>query len=110
MKTKIDDAFAVKNPSLKHSVLGKLKLLDYGILSIDYVHQKIYFQPFDLVPIPESEAKVTEVQSGRRQKDESDYPPILLEHIFDYRTGNDFVYNETNLWLLTFGQLGAALA
>lgn len=91
VKTKIDDAFAVKNPSLKHSVLGK-KLLDYGILSIDYVHQKIYFQPFDLVPIPESEAKVTEVKA-----EDGKMNPItrqfFLEHIFDYRTGNDFVYN-----------------
>lgn len=56
VKTKIENTFAVKNPSLKHSVLGK-KLLEYGLLSIDYVHQKIYFQPFDLTPIPESEAK-----------------------------------------------------
>lgn len=91
VKTKIDDAFAVRNPSLKHSVLGK-KLLDYGILSIDYVHQKIYFQPFDLVPIPESEAKVTEVKA-----EDGKMNPIIrqffLEHIFDYRTGNDFVYN-----------------
>ena len=91
VKTKIDDAFAVRNPSLKHSVLGK-KLLDYGILSIDYVHQKIYFQPFDLVPIPESEAKVTEVKA-----EDGKMNPItrqfFLEHIFDYRTGNDFVYN-----------------
>ena len=90
VKTKIDDAFAVRNPSLKHSVLGK-KLLDYGILSIDYVHQKIYFQPFDLVPIPESEAKVTEVKA-----EDGKMNPItrqfFLEHIFDYRTGNDFVY------------------
>lgn len=108
MKTKIDDAFAVRNPSLKHSVLGK-KLLDYGILSIDYVHQKIYFQPFDLVPIPESEAKVTEVKA-----EDGKMNPItrqfFLEHIFD--TGQEMIsfIMETNLWLLTFGQLGAALA
>ena len=31
---------AVKNPYLKRSVLGK-KILDYGIISIDYIHQKI---------------------------------------------------------------------
>ena len=66
--------------------------MHYGILSIDYVHQKIYFQPFDLVPIPESEAKVTEVKA-----EDGKMNPItrqfFLEHIFDYRTGNDFVYN-----------------
>ena len=59
VKTKIEDAMAVKNPYLKRSVLGK-KILDYGIISIDYIHQKIYFQPFDMVPIPEAEAKVRE--------------------------------------------------
>lgn len=40
VKTKIEDAMAVKNPYLKRSVLGK-KILDYGIISIDYIHQKI---------------------------------------------------------------------
>ena len=66
VKTKIEDAMAVKNPYLKRSVLGK-KILDYGIISIDYIHQKIYFQPFDMVPIPEAEAKVTEtkVEDGK---------------------------------------------
>ena len=61
VKTKIEDAMAVKNPYLKRSVVGK-KILDYGIISIDYIHQKIYFQPFDMVPIPEAEAKVTETK------------------------------------------------
>ena len=66
VKTKIEDAMAVKNPYLKRSVLGK-KILDYGIISIDYIHQKIYFQSFDMVPIPEAEAKVTEtkVEDGK---------------------------------------------
>lgn len=91
VKTKIEDALAVKNPSLKRSVLGK-KLLDYGILSVDYIHQKIYFQPFDLVPIPESEAKVTEikVEDGKMNPITRQF---FLDHIFDYRKSNDFVYN-----------------
>ena len=82
---------AVKNPYLKRSVLGK-KILDYGIISIDYIHQKIYFQPFDMVPIPEAEAKVTEtkVEDGKLNPITRQF---LLEHIFDYRKGNDFVYN-----------------
>ena len=42
VKTKIEDAMAVKNPYLKRSVLGK-KILDYGIISIDYIHQKNLF-------------------------------------------------------------------
>ena len=82
---------AVKNPYLKRSVLGK-KILDYGIISIDYIHQKIYFQPFDMVPIPEAEAKVTEtkVEDGKLNPITRQF---FLEHIFDYRKGNDFVYN-----------------
>ena len=91
VKTKIENALAVKSPSLKHSTLGK-KLLDYGILSIDYVHQKIYFQPFDLVPIPESETKVTEV-SAEDGKMNPITRQFFLEHIFDYRKSDDFVYN-----------------
>lgn len=91
VKTKIEDAMAVKNPYLKRSVLGK-KILDYGIISIDYIHQKIYFQPFDMVPIPEAEAKVTEtkVEDGKLNPITRQF---FLEHIFDYRKGNDFVYN-----------------
>ncbi|WP_291594319.1 thioredoxin domain-containing protein [Bacteroides sp.] len=91
VKTKIENASAVKNPSLKRSVLGKT-LLDYGILSIDYIHQKIYFQPFDLAPIPESEAKITEVkvEDGKMNPITRQF---FLEHIFDYQKSNDFVYN-----------------
>lgn len=91
IKTKITDATAVKNPSLKRSVLGK-KLLDYGIISIDYLHQKVYFQPFDLAPIPEAEAKVveTKVEDGKMNPITRQY---FLDHIFDYRKGGDFVYN-----------------
>lgn len=91
VKTKIDDALAVKNPSLKSSVIGK-KLLDYGILSVDYLHQKVYFQPFDLAPIPEAEAKVveTKVEEGKMNPITRQY---FLDHIFDYRKGGDFVYN-----------------
>lgn len=90
VKTKLEDATAVKNPYLKRSVLGK-KILDYGIVSIDYIHQKIYYQPFDLVPIPETEAKITEVkvEDGKMNPITRQY---FLEHIFDYRKGGDFVY------------------
>lgn len=91
VKTKIDDALAVKNPSLKRSVIGK-KLLDYGILSVDYVHQKVYFQPFDLAPIPEAEAKVieTKVEDGKMNPITRQF---FLDNIFDYRKGGEFVYN-----------------
>lgn len=91
VKTKIEDATAIKNPSLRRSVLGK-KVLDYGILSIDFLHQKIYFQPFNLAPIPESEAKITEVkvEDGKMNPITRQY---FLENIFDYRKGGDFVYD-----------------
>lgn len=89
VKTQIPDATAVKNISLKRSVLGN-KVLDYGILSIDYIHKRIYFQPFDLAPIPDNEAKVTEVkvEDGKMNPITRQY---FLENIFDYRKGGEFV-------------------
>lgn len=90
VKTKIEDATAVKNPSLKRSALGN-KVLDHGILSIDFLHQKIYFQPFDLAPIPEAEAKITEVkvEDGKMNPITRQY---FLENVFDYRKGGDFIH------------------
>ena len=45
-----------------------------------------------MVPIPEAEAKVTEtkVEDGKLNPITRQF---FLEHIFDYRKGNDFVYN-----------------
>lgn len=91
IKTKISNVCAVKNTSLKHSVLGS-GILEHGIISIDYIHQKIYFQPFDLVPIPSTETTV-----GKVTVEDGILNPIsrqfFLEHIFDYRKDNDFIYN-----------------
>lgn len=88
-KTRIEHVTAVKNPYLKRSVIGK-KLLDYGIVSIDYVHRNIYFQPFDLMPIPRNESEVIEhaVIDGKLN-------PItrrfFWENVFDYRKESEFV-------------------
>ena len=83
VKTKITEATAVKNPSLKRSTLGK-EILNYGIISLDYGHQKIYFQPFDLAPIPENESKVIEIKV-----EDGKLTPItrqfFIDHIFDFR-------------------------
>ena len=88
-KTEIKNATAVKNPYLKHSVIGR-GLLEHGIVSIDYAHRKVYFQPFDLVPIPKDEAKVTEltIADGKLNPITRQY---FLENIFDYRKGGEFV-------------------
>lgn len=91
IKTKIENEKAFLNPTLKRSVIGR-KLLDYGILSIDYPHQKIYFQPFDLVPIPENEAKVTEltIEDGKLNPINRQF---FMDNIFDYRKeGAEFIY------------------
>ena len=89
VKTKITEATAVKNPSLKRSTLGK-EILNYGIISLDYGHQKIYFQPFDLAPIPENESKVIEIKV-----EDGKLTPItrqfFIDHIFDFRKGEEFV-------------------
>ena len=90
-KTKISDATAVKNPYLKSSVLGR-KLLDYGIVSIDYGHQKVYFQSFDMVSIPQNESQVTkvEVEDGKLNPITRQF---FLDNIFDYRKGGEFINN-----------------
>lgn len=88
-KTKIENATAVKNPYLKHSVVGK-QLLDYGIVSIDYAHRRIYFQPFDLVPIPKNESEVTK-QSIADGKLNPITRRFFWENIFDYRKGEEFI-------------------
>ncbi|GAE82452.1 thioredoxin domain-containing protein [Bacteroides reticulotermitis] len=91
IKTKIENEKAILNPVLKQSVIGK-KILEYGILSIDYLHQKVYFQPFDLVPIPEDEAKVTELTIVEGQLNPIDRQ-FFMDHIFDYRKERaEFIY------------------
>ena len=89
VKTKITEATAVKNPPLKRSTLGQ-EILNYGIISLDYGHQKIYFQPFDLAPIPENESKVIEIKV-----EDGKLTPItrqfFIDHIFDFRKGEEFV-------------------
>lgn len=82
-----NQAVAVSS-ALAGAVAG-LKLLDYGLLSIDFQKGKAYFQTYQSTVITE-EAKVALIQpqSGKANaitKDE------FIEYIFDYRNNKDFV-------------------
>lgn len=59
-----------------------------------------------MVPIPEAEAKVTEtkVEDGKLNPITRQF---FLEHIFDYRKGNDFIYNGDKPIVIDFGLHGA---
>lgn len=88
VKTDIKDATIVKDADLTYSVLG-LGILKYGILSVDYVRQKVYFQPYGLAEIKEDVAPTVEIEAGKLNSITREY---FLKYIFDYREGKDFIY------------------
>ncbi len=77
------------NPSLVYSVLGA-GILKYGILSVDYLRQTVYFQPFDLEKVKDDviENHVV-VESGKMNEITGVY---FREHIHDYMKGTDFIF------------------
>ena len=89
VKTSLSGGTAVKDTSLSHSTLG-LELLRQGLLSIDFPHQKIYYQPFDLVAVTyEATAEKTDTiaeADGRVTPINKDF---FVRHIFDYRLGGN---------------------
>lgn len=77
------------NFSLVRSVLGA-GILKYGILSLDYLRQTVYFQPFDLGEVKDDviENHVV-VESGKMNDITGAY---FREHIHDYMKGTDFIF------------------
>ena len=78
------------NESLPRSVLGT-EILKRGLLSIDYGRRKVYFQPFDLMPVKDEiigSASVV-IEAGKLNPITRDY---FLEHIYDYRASKEFVF------------------
>lgn len=100
VKTKTVNACVVKedlgsvpvleDKTLPRSILGNA-ILKEGLLSIDYPHRRVYFQPFDLVLVKDEVEKVPEIiiEDGKLNAITRDY---FLKHIFDYRTNKEFVY------------------
>lgn len=77
------------NRSLVRSVVGT-DLLKHGILSVDYLRQTIYFQPFDLVEVKDDaiENQVV-VEPGKLNEITGVY---FRENIHDYKKGTDFIF------------------
>ncbi len=77
------------NSSLIRSVVGT-DLLRYGILSIDYLRQTVYFQPFDLVDVKDEliDNQVI-VENGKLNEITGIY---FRENIHDYKKGTDFIF------------------
>ena len=80
----------LEDKTLPRSILGS-GILKRGLLSIDYQHRRVYFQPFDLAPVKDDIEDVPEVtvEDGKLNAITRDY---FLKHIFDYRTNKEFIY------------------
>ncbi len=88
VKTDLGKVNVVEDKTLSRTVLGR-GILQYGILSIDYVRHKIYFQPHDLVELKDETIPEVKIEAGRLNPITRDY---FLKHIFDYRENKDFIY------------------
>ena len=78
-----------ENPSLKKSVIGS-GILQHGILSVDYLHQTVYFQRFEQTEvIDEIIEDNTTVVPGKVNEITGAY---FKKNIHDYRQGTDFIF------------------
>lgn len=91
----INKAFSDKNlfSNLKESrnsnIVG-LGFLEYGIISIDYIRSKIYFQSYEKTTIDErSNNKLKELKPGSLNEISKDE---FLEYIYDYKQNKEFIF------------------
>ncbi|MDR1274378.1 MAG: S8 family serine peptidase [Odoribacteraceae bacterium] len=79
----------VKDSTIRHPALGN-GILDHGLLSVDYARRKLYFQPFDLVPVEDAVARASErVEPGKLNPITKEY---FLKHVHDYRANKEFTF------------------
>ena len=90
VKSGLGKIVVAEDTTLSRSIVGN-GLLKHGLLSIDYVRNKVYFQPFDLVKVKDEVEMVPEVkiEPGKLNAITREY---FLEHIFDYRKNEEFIY------------------
>jgi thioredoxin len=83
------DVSIAENKSLIRSVIGT-EILKHGLLSVDFLRQTIYFQPFDEVTVKDDviENHVT-VESGKVNEITGVY---FRENIHDYLKETDFTF------------------
>ena len=100
VKSDLGEVLVREDPKLPRSILGR-GILKHGILSIDYVRQKIYFQPFDLVAITDEmeESPEVKIEAGKLNPITREY---FLEHVYDYRKSKEFVYKGDKPMVIDF--------
>ncbi len=93
----------IKRAHIEHNTYGQQKdvtrtgravaglgLLDYGIISIDYLRSKIYFQSYENTPdIEESGVMLKEILPGKLNEITKDE---FIEYIYDYKNHKDFLF------------------
>lgn len=91
----INNVFSDKNSfsnigGSENSNIAGLGFLEYGIISIDYIRSKIYFQSYEKTTIEENNSnKLKEIKAGTLNgisKDE------FLEYIYDYKQKGEFLF------------------
>lgn len=91
----INNVFSDKNSfsnieGSENSNIAGLGFLEYGIISIDYIRSKIYFQSYEKTTIEENNNnKLKEINPGTLNgisKDE------FLEYIYDYKQKGEFLF------------------
>lgn len=89
------NAFSDKNlfsniSESRNSNIAGLGILEYGIISIDYIRSKIYFQSYEKTTIDEkSNNKLKEIKPGSLNEISKDE---FLEYIYDYKQNKEFVF------------------
>lgn len=87
VNVKIYNGEVTVNPNLVKSEAG-LALLDYGIISVDFSKEKIYFQSYEKTVInKETKPDLLKIEHGKLNaitKDE------FTEYIYDYKNNNEF--------------------
>jgi thioredoxin len=79
----------VRDPVARRPALGN-GILRRGLLSVDYARRKLYFQPFDLVPVEDALPPASErVEPGKLNPITKEY---FLEHVHDYRANKEFTF------------------
>ena len=100
VKDEWQNAVIVENPSLKKSTIG-LDLLKRGIISLDFGKGKVYFQPYDITTIDDSQIvdKKIIIEDGKMNPITSSY---FKKTIFDYSKNGEFKSKADKIYVIDF--------
>lgn len=76
------------NPDIVNPVAG-LGLLDYGLISLDFSKNKLYFQSYEGTVVDEGvKPELIKIEAGKLNAITKD---DFIAYIFDYKSGSDFI-------------------